>query len=217
MWSPNLRTPPNLLDLNANLGNYTHAWGYVHDDKKAVVKLDTPGHRVEMDDDFMLYADGPDGTLEGRGTGSVTLVSSAYPQCTYEWKLGWKIATVSQTSSPAQQPPEKIGSPAIAEAPPPKPARPRTPASASATNSRTGQTTRSTAQNDGSREIIVTDAQGREISRRREPARSLPSASAYDPATGVTVTSTAQSEGSRAVFATSAEGKVLWQRTVKGP
>jgi hypothetical protein len=88
------------------------------------------------------------------------------------------------------------------------------PASASSTAPKTGVTTKSEQNPDGTRTVTKTDKDGKLISKEtvgKEPA----SASSTDPETGVTTKSVRNPDGTRTVTKTDAQGNILSREKVR--
>lgn len=93
--------------------------------------------------------------------------------------------------------------------------KPNEPASASSTDTTTGETTSVVDNQNGTRTITKTDAKGNVTERRVENNKQPASASSTDPSTGVTTTSISNGNGTRTVVTTDASGKVLSSEVVR--
>ena len=80
---------------------------------------------------------------------------------------------------------------------------------ASSRDPRTGVTTTSCGNPDGSRTVTRTDRNGKVIDSKHIPKKRLPSASSRDSRTGVTTTSRGNADGSRTVTRTDRNGRVI--------
>lgn len=83
------------------------------------------------------------------------------------------------------------------------------PATAGLTDPKTGITTTSVDNPDGSRTVTRTDRDGKVLSTEVVPAKSAATASSTDTKTGITTTSVDNPDGSRTVTRTDRDGKVL--------
>ncbi len=88
------------------------------------------------------------------------------------------------------------------------------PGAASATNKKTGITTKSVQNPDGTRTVTKTDKDGNILSRERT-AKSQASASSTIPETGQITTSVANRDGSRTVTTTDKSGNILSRERVR--
>ncbi len=85
---------------------------------------------------------------------------------------------------------------------------------ASSRDPKTGVTTTSCGNRDGSRTVTRTDRNGKVIGSKVIPKKRLPSASSRDPRTGVTTTSRGNRNGSRTVTRTDRNGKVIGSKVI---
>ena len=93
--------------------------------------------------------------------------------------------------------------------------KPNEPASASSTDTNTGETTSVIDNQNGTRTITKTDGKGNVTEKRVENNKQPSSASSTDPSTGVTTTSISNGNGTRTVVTTDASGKVLSSEVVR--